>query len=205
MSEFDLEWAKRGGVFVYKTVVDPIWTAKLIGVHKSGMLNIVFTTDLSTERCFKDDLRMATLAECDAAGVEYIEPPVSAEELEELREEIERLKEAEIESDFVREKLATLLAEIAIAVKGLPNELQAHDLSDLPEICRELREDKEMLEWMFSPDIFRVVTTDRTYDGTFKSFEVSEVSDLSYSYFDTLSIGSTPREAIRAAMKGGAS
>jgi hypothetical protein len=71
---FDLEWAKRGGVFVYKEVVDPIWTAKLIAVHKIGMLNIVFTTDLSTERCFRDDMRMATRAECDVAGVEYIEP-----------------------------------------------------------------------------------------------------------------------------------
>jgi hypothetical protein len=88
---FDLEWAKRGGVFVYKTVVDPIWTAKLIGVHKSGMLNIVFTTDLSTERCFRDDMRMATRAESDAAGAEYIEPPVGAEELAELRKDKQRL------------------------------------------------------------------------------------------------------------------
>ena len=89
---FNLEWAKRGGVFVYKGVVDPIYTAKLIEVHKSGMLEIVFTNDFSHERCFKDDLRMATRAECDAADVEYIEPPVSAEELAELRKNKEMLE-----------------------------------------------------------------------------------------------------------------
>jgi hypothetical protein len=36
-------------------------------------------------------MRMATRAECEAAGVEYIEPPVSAEELAELRKDSERL------------------------------------------------------------------------------------------------------------------
>ena len=198
-TEFDLEWAKRGGLLINK--------GRLCKYTKGGGEQAIHISPISHSPlriiCMQAGCRMATREECESAGIEYIERPVSGQELVELREEIERLKEAEIESDFVREKLATLLAEIAIAVKGLPNELQAHDLSDLPEICRELREDKEMLEWMFSPDIFRVVTTDRTYDGTFKSFKVREVSDLSYLYFDTLSIGSTPREAIRAAMKGG--
>ena len=40
-------------------------------------------------------LRMETRTECEAAGVEYIEKPVSAEELAELRKGSERLAEIE--------------------------------------------------------------------------------------------------------------
>ena len=146
-TELDLEWAKRGGVVINGAdLYRYAYASEYDYGHKCCLLHLK-SKKIGYWRC--DSLRMATREECESACIEYIERPVSGQELV------------------------------------------------------DLREDKEMLEWMFSPDIFRVVTTDRTYDGTFKSFEVSEVSDLSYSYFDTLSIGSTPREAIRAAMKGG--
>ena len=91
---FDLDWAKCGGV----------WLLKGKGLQKDYFFvgyveieNRIYMTNAANgdgESLLKKDLahvRMATRAECDAAGVEYIEPPVSAEELAELRKDSERL------------------------------------------------------------------------------------------------------------------
>ena len=90
-TEFDLEWAKRGGVFVALDNQVP---------HHFAFFG--FTCDVVVKRSIKKirgyvvggwrtfsesyaPTRMATRAECEAAGVEYIERPVSTEDIEHIR------------------------------------------------------------------------------------------------------------------------
>lgn len=76
---FDLDWAKCGGV----------WLLKGKGLQKDYFFvgyveieNRIYMTNAANgdgESLLKKDLahvRMATRAGCDAAGVEYIEPPI---------------------------------------------------------------------------------------------------------------------------------
>lgn len=101
-------------------------------------------------------LRMATRAECESAGIEYIERPVSAEEL------------------------------------------------------AELREDKELLEWILASPAYRSISQRHYFDKESEKyinegFDVIEATDMSYLHVRKLAQKcATPREAIRAAMKGGA-
>ena len=86
-AKFDLEWAKRGGVFVvlylptmyslYYTIVQQrvvqIKSKKTIEVWSSDTPGIEVVTDLEKHPEFI--VRMATPSECAEAGIEYIEPP----------------------------------------------------------------------------------------------------------------------------------
>ncbi|AXF86674.1 hypothetical protein DTO96_102429 [Ephemeroptericola cinctiostellae] len=97
---------------------------------------------------------MATREECEAAGVEYIERPVSAEDL------------------------------------------------------AELREDKERLDWFINQPDFVRVSTNLDVDDDFCEIDGSEHTEIRCAQYigDSCEIsrGASPREAIRAAMKGGA-
>ena len=87
-AKFDLEWAKRGGVFVvlylptmdslYYTIVQQrvvqIKSKNAIEVWSSDTPAIGVVADLEKHPEFI--VRMATPAECEAAGIEYIEYPV---------------------------------------------------------------------------------------------------------------------------------
>ena len=96
---FDLEWAKRGGVISTAVNEDPA-LAKLLTTKSDGrVLFMFFVKHEENEKWHygflqKDELhflQMATHEECEVAGVAYIEKPMSAEELAELRKDIERL------------------------------------------------------------------------------------------------------------------
>ena len=96
---FDLEWAKRGGVISTAVNEDPA-LAKLLTTKSDGrVLFMFFVKHEENEKWHygflqKDELhflQMATHEECEVAGVAYIEKPVSAEELAELRRDSERL------------------------------------------------------------------------------------------------------------------
>ena len=87
-AKFDLEWAKRGGVFVvlylptmdslYYTIVQQrvvqIKSKNAIEVWRSDTPVIEVVTDLEKHPEFI--VRMATPDECKAAGIEYIDPPI---------------------------------------------------------------------------------------------------------------------------------
>ena len=90
-TEFDLEWAKRGGVFVARD--NQIhhhfdffgFTCGLV-VRRS--VKMVGGYVVGCWRTFADSyttVRMVTRAECEAAGIEYIERPVSTSEIEHMR------------------------------------------------------------------------------------------------------------------------
>lgn len=101
-AKFDLEWAKRGGVFVvldlptmyslYYTIVQQIAvqieSKNAIEVWGSDTPVIEVVTDLEKQPEFI--VRMATPDECAEEGVEYIEPPYA--ELEELRKDRDLLQ-----------------------------------------------------------------------------------------------------------------
>lgn len=120
-SEFDLEWAKRGGVvyaefevgyhfqtkdgetcggglYFYERKRNLFSTVKRLGEYDcfsaSKNADGVFSLSNVVSQCHGTCviLRMAAPKECEAAGVEYIEKPVSAEELAELRKDSERLE-----------------------------------------------------------------------------------------------------------------
>ena len=90
-TEFNLELAKRGMAVIV------CWDDGEAMYFLSRRENTFENVNTDFDDFFElDDLpsnpmRMATRAECDAVGVEYIEPPVSAEELAELRMDKERL------------------------------------------------------------------------------------------------------------------
>ena len=99
---FDLEWAKIGApvVFMGKYGNKLVTYYNVIIPQPSDMepsypfidLTIEFNSvSTSLLRLSPADLRMAARPECESAGVEYIEKPVSAEELAELRKDSERL------------------------------------------------------------------------------------------------------------------
>ena len=100
MNEFDLEWAKRGGLLINK--------GRLCKYTRGGGEQAIHISPISHSPlriiCMHERCRMATREECESAGIEYIERPVSGQELVELREEIERLKEAEIAKVNLRGK-----------------------------------------------------------------------------------------------------
>ena len=149
-TELDLEWAKRGGV-VYAEKANIIylclWTKtnddrRLVAIA-SKFRGYCFQTGSDNGKTsllhhqYVNVLRMATRAECESAGVEYIERPVSAE---------------------------------------------------------ELRDDKEMLDFLIKNPSVRI----ESEDGDAVQLVVGN-----YGAYTTWGEGATPREAIRAAMKGG--
>ena len=75
-SKFDLEWAKRGGVL---TLNAGELFFRLIEQANDNATKL-YVYDLCakvTEYVIAADFRMATPAECESAGIEYIEPPTS--------------------------------------------------------------------------------------------------------------------------------
>ena len=96
-TEFDLEWAKRGGVLrLHEELADG---ATILGkCARTNEVNVcvIFLAPykfFSTIDVFSvENLRMATREECESAGVEYIDRPGSDQELAELRENKERIK-----------------------------------------------------------------------------------------------------------------
>jgi len=97
-SAFNLEWAKRGGVFVvlylptmdsfYYTIVQQavlqIKSKKTIEVWSLDTPAIEVVTDLEKHPEFI--VRMATPAECEAAGIEYIARTASEQSLSDLQQ-----------------------------------------------------------------------------------------------------------------------
>ena len=91
-NQFNLEWAKRGGVIwcfgcpklvlFMREFDDGRNTVQVVELDLFGRTHVVP----------KSGLRMATREECDDAGVEYIEPPLYYEEVVALREENSSLK-----------------------------------------------------------------------------------------------------------------
>ena len=99
-NEFNLELAKRGAVVIASVNQQPA-IAKFLAVKQDGRaLFIYFINECENERWHYgfvqppeyNGLRMATQEECDKAGVEYIEPPLSHDEMVALREENSRLQ-----------------------------------------------------------------------------------------------------------------
>ena len=86
-TEFDLEWAKRGGLLINK--------GRLCKYTRGGGEQAIHISPISHSPlrilCMQQGCRMATREECESAGIEYIERPVSAEELAGLREDSEQL------------------------------------------------------------------------------------------------------------------
>lgn len=86
-SVFNLEWAKRGGVcaiadhseFGLYKYIKPIDKA----LHY--FCDIEYLDDFGATM-IPNDMRMATPAECEAAGVEYIKRPVSDQSLSDLQQ-----------------------------------------------------------------------------------------------------------------------
>lgn len=90
---FDLEWAKRGMVvhIIYakdkESKALSTFAAKrlheiAIMIRGKWIKDFLGSYDLEKLLTFQEDyeVRMATRAECDAAGVEYIEPPLNSED-----------------------------------------------------------------------------------------------------------------------------
>ena len=77
---FDLEWAKIGAALIGK---DDKVLFLAQGTHRSGCVYVYPANPVNGPSVRRITLRnpsflhMATRAECDAAGVDYIEPPVS--------------------------------------------------------------------------------------------------------------------------------
>lgn len=61
-------------------------------------------------------------------------------ELRALRQEVERLRETNHETDWLNGRMAQLLTSTANALKGEPDELCLHDWSDLPVVTQRLRD-----------------------------------------------------------------
>ena len=77
---FDLEWAKRGGVVVGKNKYDHTFIGKYLTNSRREVELYDYKTGWLIWELKENYLRMATRAECDAAGVEYIEPPLNSED-----------------------------------------------------------------------------------------------------------------------------
>lgn len=94
-TEFDWEWAKRGGVCITPGGTIILYSQRgALAVNRypnSGDGNCDFFWGMPRkgvtieEQAYMSELRMATRAECEAAGIEYIEPPMSAEDMEHIR------------------------------------------------------------------------------------------------------------------------
>ena len=73
-AKFDLEWAKRGGVIYH---ADDEWQIlKFVNFENEIKQNLFWSVTHKTLVLLENGLRMATPAECKAAGIEYIEPPI---------------------------------------------------------------------------------------------------------------------------------
>ena len=81
---FEIEWAKRGGICaiddedIGKTTLYIFTQRGFIALNRRGR---DFFWEMPThgdlyKQAIDSDMRMATCAECEAAGVEYIEPPI---------------------------------------------------------------------------------------------------------------------------------
>ena len=73
-AKFDLEWAKRGGLVLFKTQNE---VCKHVAVDACG--NHIIAPIIiygQTHACIEGDLYMATPQECADAGIEYIDPPI---------------------------------------------------------------------------------------------------------------------------------
>ena len=68
-----------------------------------------------------------------------------ADRLAELRAEIARLTQSEIESDQLRDRLSKLLEDVANAIKGAPKPLHLHSWHDLPELCAAMKAERDEL------------------------------------------------------------
>lgn len=62
------------------------------------------------------------------------------QELRSLRQEVERLRETEHETDWLNGRMSHLLTATANALKGEPGPLSLHDWSDLPVVAARLRQ-----------------------------------------------------------------
>ena len=159
-TEFDVGWAKRGGVVYGKYDFGGNYLFRLVDCHISRNEYLLYPL-FCFEKMYNDRLglraiflgsdameRMATREECAAAGVEYIERPVSAEEL------------------------------------------------------ADLRKDRVLLEYIIGASEFYVPALEQTSAGEFSLLLLEDNGGGVYLR-DTYFEGATPREAIRAAMKGG--
>ena len=96
-TEFDLEWAKRGGVFVARDnqVTHHFdffgFTCGLVVKRTLKKVSGYVVGDWRTFSESYTPMSMATRAECEAAGVEYIERHVGADELVELCKDRKRI------------------------------------------------------------------------------------------------------------------
>ena len=90
-TEFNLELAKRGMAVI--VCWDDGEAMYFLSRRKNTFENVNTDFDdfFELDDLPSNPMRMATRAECDAAGVEYIEHPVSAEELAELRKDSKRI------------------------------------------------------------------------------------------------------------------
>ncbi len=101
-NEFNLEWAKRGGVVNTSVNEEPSFAKHLTTKPDGRVLFQFFVKNDESEQwhfgfIYPNDfhvLRMSTRAECEAAGVEYIEPPVDVEVLQKRIDELEKAIEA---------------------------------------------------------------------------------------------------------------
>ena len=73
-AKFDLEWAKRGGVIYH---ADDGWQIlKFVNFENEIKQNLFWSVTHKTLVLLENGLRMATPAECEAAEIEYIDPPI---------------------------------------------------------------------------------------------------------------------------------
>ena len=81
---FDIEWAKRGGICaiddedIGKTTLYIFTQRGFIALNRRGrdfFWEMPIHGDLY-KQAIDSDMRMATCAECEVAGLEYIEPPL---------------------------------------------------------------------------------------------------------------------------------
>jgi hypothetical protein len=97
-NEFNLEWAKRGGVVSTSVNEKPSFAKHLTTKRDGRVLLQLFIKNDESEQwnygfIYPNDfhvLRMATREECEEAGVEYIEPPADVEALQKRIDELEQ-------------------------------------------------------------------------------------------------------------------
>lgn len=105
-----------------------------------------------------------------------------------LAQENEALRQDRDLCERTRTNMRRILNDVAEALKGSPAPLHAHDWSGLPALVRELRADKERLDWLD-----RVVQAGllgevaermpRIWDGDLRSF-IDKASVAGYATLD---------------------
>lgn len=108
MTQFNLEWAKHGGVV---TDDEHVWMWRCVDTSPLGINDelIVYLAGINTQTSnitstVSSNLRMATSEECELAGIEYIDPPVSAEELRKNAERYMWLRNPDVDVGLVIDK-----------------------------------------------------------------------------------------------------